>query len=210
MSDTIHEQLSAYLDGELSDEELLLFQKRLTVDAQLRQKLERYQLIREGMQHQLPQSLQMSFSDRVLDSIQNEPDYHESAGGNRMHDWFRSLAGLGIAATVAFVSILTIQRATLVADDPVLVNPTAEARMINQFHKSNGMRWHVKKPEIGSKLNSYLVNHSEYTSENLQGMLRYSRIAGYDMDPRMKNKKNKRSDAGNREARKAEARKDVK
>lgn len=51
------------------------------------------------------------------------------------------------------------------------------------YAKASGTRWNIEQPKVGSRLNSYLVNHNEYASAtNLQGMVHYAKIAGYDAE----------------------------
>jgi len=69
-------------------------------------------------------------------------------------------------------------RETLAAvRQPVLQNGVSPV-----YIRVSGTRWDHDQPKVGSRLNGYLVNHNEYTSAtNLQGLVNYSRIAGYDI-----------------------------
>ena len=49
---------------------------------------------------------------------------------------------------------------------------------------ASGTRWNVQRAELEQRLNNYLLNHMEYaTMGDMQGMLPYSRLAGYDRVP---------------------------
>ena len=122
----------------------------------------------------------------------------------------KSVAGLSIAASVAVFSIIGVQQynllqveensgtvnlvsiaPALVANNPVTNNPITNEKTLAIISKQDaspvyvrvsGTRWNHERPQVGSRLNSYLVNHNEYTSAtNLQGLVNYSRIAGYDV-----------------------------
>ncbi len=124
----------------------------------------------------------------------------------------KSVAGLSIAASVAVFSIIGIQQYNLlqVGEDvgsvslasntlsPVANQKThaaiatvasnATTATINKedvspvYIRVSGTRWTHERPQVGSRLNNYLVNHNEYTSAtNLQGLVSYSKIAGYDV-----------------------------
>lgn len=114
----------------------------------------------------------------------------------------KSVAGLSIAASVAVISIVGIQQynasQTNNGVEPVTISSafsstsspvTFEKKLAAVtgsdvspvYIRVSGTRWNLDRPGIGSRLNSYLVNHNEYVSTtNLQGMVHYARIAGYD------------------------------
>ena len=49
---------------------------------------------------------------------------------------------------------------------------------------ASGTRWNVQRAELEQRLNNYLLNHMEYAAMGeMQGMLPYSRLAGYDRVP---------------------------
>ncbi|MDH5593931.1 MAG: anti-anti-sigma factor, partial [Gammaproteobacteria bacterium] len=72
-------------------------------------------------------------------------------------------------------------------DTPVIngnsqqVASTVTAPLSQEWVRVSGTRWDVKQPAVESRLNSYLVNHNEY-SNGMQGVLPYARIVGYDSE----------------------------
>lgn len=80
----------------------------------------------------------------------------------------------------------TANQKTPAANATIATNATIST--VNQtdvtpvYVRVSGTRWSHERSQVGSRLNNYLVNHNEYTSAtNLQGLVNYSRIAGYDV-----------------------------
>ncbi len=117
---------------------------------------------------------------------------------------FKPTAGLALAASVAFIAISTVnlQTVTTVPSDTLAavsqnstqqkVQQLAETRLLknvlrvssnpgSQSSLTPGMQWKTKrdKPVIQSKLNSYLVNHTE-RSPSMHGIIPQVRVVGFD------------------------------
>lgn len=182
VDDKIREQISAMLDGELAEQEQELLLKRLASDKSLQQTFERYQLIHDSMSNQLPSQFDAAFADRLQLSIKQEPEYtkpNESGQSRLFGKLVKPLAGIAVAAAMTVVTLVTLN--TGVA--PVTSGGDQLVAAENKKFSANPMRWDTPIPEVGNNLNSYLVNHNEYTSSiNIQGMLQYVRIAGYDVE----------------------------
>jgi negative regulator of sigma E activity len=111
MSEQIREQVSAFLDGELQDTETELLLKRLTRDGELRESFGRYALIGEALRGAGSQNLTRGFASRVNLAIDGEPAQapahtHQA----RTSRWWRPLAGVTVAASVAAVAIVALQQ----------------------------------------------------------------------------------------------------
>ncbi len=184
MTDSIREQISALVDEELPVDERALLLKRLEGDADLRGVWGRYHLIRDALHHELPSRVDGGLADRVMAALDDEPPLNQApVAKRRSGSGLRPLAGLAIAASVAGLAIVGLQhlRATSgPATAPIKVAAVAPAQG-NLVRV--GTRWETDNPEIQNRLNGLLMNHSEYAaSTNLQGMLHYVRIAGYDTE----------------------------
>jgi negative regulator of sigma E activity len=190
MSEQIHEQVSAFLDGELPDTETELLLKRLTRDAELRESFGRYALIGEALRGTSPSVLSKSFASRVNRAIDGEPMpaavQLQIAKSPR---WWRPLAGVGVAAGVAAFAIVALQqRATSpniaqvqpaaivkvapgmpVADSrPVSVNPSPAA-LTAQNHEALSYTVPTATADSTSamapaRLTNYVFAHSKYSS----------------------------------------------
>jgi len=110
MSEQIREQVSAFLDGELPNSETELLLKRLTRDAELREKFGRYALIGEACRGARTGHLTRSFAGRVNVAIDGEPLAPVAAGGSPVAHWWRPVAGSVVAAGVAVVAVFALQQ----------------------------------------------------------------------------------------------------
>ncbi len=182
--DKVREQISAVLDGELSVQEEELLLRRIASNKALQETFKRYQLIHDSMSNQLPSRIDMGFANRMHDLIAQEEDYSQKT--HVPTAWYRKivrpLTGIAVAATIAIVVVFSLDTQI----EPVKTDGTdqiAGTSVKNRVYVVNPMRWSASTSEVGNNLNSYLVNHSEYTSSiNIQGMMQYVRIAGYDVE----------------------------
>jgi negative regulator of sigma E activity len=190
MSEQIHEQVSAFLDGELPDTETELLLKRLTRDAELRESFGRYALIGEALRGTSPSVLSKSFASRVNRAIDGEPmpaaAQLQIAKSPR---WWRPLAGVGVAAGVAAFAIVALQQRAAspniaqvqpaalvkvapgmpVADSrPVSVSPSPAA-LTAQNHEALSYTVPTATADSTSamapaRLTNYVFAHSKYSS----------------------------------------------
>lgn len=184
MSEDSHEQLSAFMDGELGSEPARFMLRRLSQDAGMRGRWERYHLIREALRSGLPSSVDTGFAGRVYAGLGRAGE-----GRVRPHRGWpalvtRPLAGFAVAATVATVAVLGFQYVGQPGLAPVPGPSPVASRAPSA---STGYRPTPVAETIApraaetARLNAYLVNHSEYaTGAGIGGMLSYVRIVGYD------------------------------
>ncbi|MDE2088860.1 MAG: sigma-E factor negative regulatory protein [Gammaproteobacteria bacterium] len=185
MSDKITEQLSAWMDGELIDAEKGLLIKRLEQNSELRGCWARYHTISDAVGRKLPLAMDRCFAARVMEAIGNEPDVKMAAGRSRSGStlpFLKPAAGLMIAASVAAIAILSVQPVTRQVTSPAVQAPASAPKLYAQLTPSAARTpWNRPPPETASRLNNYLINHSEYAAmTSMQGMLPYVRIAGYE------------------------------
>lgn len=179
-NNVVHEQLSALVDDELASAEQTLLLHRLLQEAELRDKLVRYQLIRDTITQRLPTAVDTNFSHRVAVQIAAEPALVACAAKRDMSRILKPLSGAAIAASVAIFSIMGVRQ---LWQNMALNHSTVDSHLSAAPAKRHGMRWDLNQHEIENRLNSYMVNHNETTSgTNLNGIMQYFRIVGYDMD----------------------------
>ncbi|WP_200195324.1 sigma-E factor negative regulatory protein [Halorhodospira abdelmalekii] len=103
--DSLGEQLSAWVDGELSREEAAFLLRRLDRDPQLRARLARYYLMRDALQRRLPPQPRTDLAERVRQTIADEPPLPRPAAGVAgAGGWRRAALGSALAASVAVVT----------------------------------------------------------------------------------------------------------
>lgn len=111
MNEAIRMQLSAFVDGELPENEAELLLRRLSQDAELRQQVAEFMAIGRAMRGDVQVSGVDRLRERVAEAIDAAPLADtappEVAAGNR---YLRPVAGFAIAATVAIVAIVGLRQ----------------------------------------------------------------------------------------------------
>ena len=173
----MQEKLSAFVDGELDEFESRQLLAALSQDSALRRTWERYHLARSAL-HQDSEILVVSnIAERVAARLENEPS---CAVGYRRQQAVRLVSTLALAASVAAVAILGVQRLNQPESNAsalVAVNKPVSPQVI----RSGTTRWDTKEPGAENALNAYLVEHNEFASASgIGGMMPYVRVVGYD------------------------------
>jgi len=96
----LHEELSAFMDGELDADRARFLQQRLSHDRALRALWERWQLASSSMRRQA-QPLPAGFADRVSRALDAEPVAHASTHARNL----RWGGGLALAASLAVAAV---------------------------------------------------------------------------------------------------------
>jgi sigma-E factor negative regulatory protein RseA len=188
MNDEIREQLSALADDELSDAERPLLLGRLERDPRLRVCLGRYHLIGEVMRGGDVEAATLGVADRVQEALAGDhavPAAAWRAGGHAR--WWKPVAGLGVAASVALVAVLAVSSLRTdnsTAPEPTLASSQPPAPVditVTRASDPGGDQWERLDPRIDKRLSGYLVNHNEYAaSRGVQGVMPYVRIVGFE------------------------------
>ena len=164
MSDSINEQISALLDGELPEEEAGLLLRRLDGDAKYREVLSRYSFVGALMRDDSADPAASRLGERVLAALSEETSF--SGKTPRAMPWKgvgRGLAGAGIAAAAAFVAISAlVGPGTDSGSAPLntLAKVDAPGR-VSYTVPVNRVSHQVIEPV---RLTSYLVSHGEFSS----------------------------------------------
>jgi sigma-E factor negative regulatory protein RseA len=179
MSEEIREQLSALVDDELDELERPLLLGRLQRDRALRETLGRYELIGEVLRGS-GQPAALGVASRVEAALSGDAALH---GAEPMHGasrWWKPLAGVAVAASVAVVAVYLVHPGQQDAG-PTLANaPAPEIRTV-EVQGEGGEQWARIQPQVDERLSGYLVNHNEYAaSRGVQGVMPYVRIVGFE------------------------------
>jgi negative regulator of sigma E activity len=168
MSDTVNEQLSACLDGELPEAELDLLLKRVARDQELGRTLGRFALTGEALRGAGAVRASASFADRVSAAIAADASVTPSQRVSRISPsvmrWLRPAAGFAVAAGVATVAVLSVRTTpvpepALVAQAPASVSSPVAAND-SYVVPANTISNFVP----ATRLTNYVVAHSEYSS----------------------------------------------
>ena len=181
MTETLNEQLSCFLDGELPEAETTLLLKRLDRDEELKGTLSRYSLIGSVLRADGDLSAAHHVAARVSAAIQVEPALGPRSGLR----WIQPLAGLAVAASVAAATVVLLPlwsggavvtgSEALVANVPAAVTalePEGEIVPVSVAEVVADDPGYTTPPApLGApsslppaQLASYLVAHSVYTS----------------------------------------------
>jgi len=154
MNDAIKMQISAFVDGELPQNEAELLLRRLCQDGDLRQQAAEYLAMGRVMRGESSLAGLQKLRDRVSAALDDTALQEEFAIADAPRPrYMRPLAGVAIAATVALAALVGLQQMSEVADvDSV---PLAEA-VIGSVEDSYTV------PEGDhDQLRDYYLSHSE-------------------------------------------------
>jgi negative regulator of sigma E activity len=119
MNDGIRMQVSAFVDGELPENEAELLLRRMSQDFELRQAVAEYLAIGRLMRAEPGLAGADHLHERIAAAIDDRPaDANDSADETTSSRAIRPLAGAAIAATVALVAIFALQQTTGVDELP--------------------------------------------------------------------------------------------
>jgi sigma-E factor negative regulatory protein RseA len=153
MNEGIKMQISAFVDGELPEAEAQLLLRRLSQDIELRQQAAEYFAIGRAMRGQGSVAEIGDLRGRIAAAIDDRLIAEEFSEIERVGPRYtRPLAGIAIAATVAFVAILGLQQISTVPGTSV----DAAAPAIAQGADDES----YTVPKI-----DYFQRHSEFSSE---------------------------------------------
>lgn len=179
---TIDEQLSALMDGEKSDVNLVLKNMQ---DTDVRARWMHYHLIRDVMRNHVSTVDKNDISLKVQQAISSEPTviaapFKQKIMNNK--SLIKQLGSMAIAATVTAVAILVVQQNSGLNNSQTTVVATKQATQL--IAKNNVVTVSTRNIElnkaVAAKLNSYLVNHNEYAvSSGMQGAIPYTRVVNF-------------------------------
>jgi sigma-E factor negative regulatory protein RseA len=187
MNDEINEQLSALMDGELPSEEIESVLLAFKAKEQVRRCWATYHLARDSMRGHLIEAPLYDLAGQISRALENEPltpvkQYRKADVSQQLYFKWRYPASLALAASLSAITVLGIQalaskpfasESQIVAASPQVASSFEAASVLENNHP-----WAVLDPGVEERLNTYLVNHTEYI--DMPGMLRYGRIVSYE------------------------------
>ncbi|MFQ5937548.1 MAG: sigma-E factor negative regulatory protein [Acidiferrobacterales bacterium] len=178
------ENLSALMDGELSEDERAHVLAELTGDPELTKSWERYHLIRAALRKEFGPMVFPGLGERVAAQIGELPapiptsDMAQSGKWRAVGRW---TGGLALAASVVAMAMFGPQ--WFVPDEQpsttaqLAVGPDPQAKFIH----AAVTQWDSGEPDVANLLNSYLVEHNEYIpTPGMKGVMSYGRFVSYD------------------------------
>ena len=159
MNDAIRMQISAFVDGELPDNEADLLLRRMGQDAELRQIVAEYLAIGRTLRGEASMTGVDRIHERVSASIDDKPleagEPAEAAPANRS---IRPLAGGAIAAAVALLAIFGLQQTSSVNGiDSISPGTASVDTSADSGYTAQG---------ISDQLRHYYLSHGETATAN--------------------------------------------
>jgi len=120
MNEAIRMQVSAFVDGELPENEAELLVRRLSQDAVLRQQVAEYLAIGRIMRGEYSAQGSDVLRERIAAELDERPlqDAADSVAVEKSSRYVRPLAGFAIAASVALIAIIGLRQTAGVDDEP--------------------------------------------------------------------------------------------
>ena len=189
MNEELDSQLSAMFDNELPAAECELLARRLSRDEQLKARWGRYAAIGATIRAEGGVRLNVEVARRVSKAISSEPAMPAAAAdrpGLFAARWWRPVAGVAMAASVAAVSILWLRLQTPTQERTAAngLAPTSGTVANNAPISANPANSYVVPRVIArrsivpsTQLANYVVAHSEFSSPVNRGNLLSALIA---------------------------------
>ena len=165
MTDQINDQISAFIDNELSADESALLVRRFERDTEARARAMRYTLIGASLRGELLEPHPSVLRQRISAALSGNAAPSAPRAREQWKDrWARPLLGLGIAATVAVVAIGTLRslnEASLPTGSPVTGIPLTVS---DRDPGSYVVPQVTDESRVGSpiRLTNYLMHHGEF------------------------------------------------
>ena len=158
MNDAIRMQISAFVDGELPDNESDLLLRRMGQDAELRQKVAEYLAIGRVMRGETSVPGVDRIHERVSAVLDDKPfEDHEEVKPETRGPAMRPLLGIAVAASVALLAIFGLQQTTVDPDEGSGAQTIADAEPAATYT--------VPQP-VNDQLRDYYLSHGATTNEN--------------------------------------------
>ncbi len=165
MNDALRMQVSAFVDGELADNETELLLRRLSQDAALRQLVAQYLAIGRAVRGEREIPGMTDLRGRIAAALGEEQPI-EAAPPDRgqRSRWLRPVAGVAIAATVAGLALISLQTQQV---DRTVPSPAAVAtdRPAAQGYTEPSPFEAVSTQPASETLRQYYVRHGETSSD---------------------------------------------
>ncbi len=178
-------KLSAMMDGELSEHEQARVLAELSRDPELKKTWERFQIIRAALNKELDAVVSVDLGDRIAEGIRELPPLVSDRKFPRQ--WrpaTRWVSTMALAASVAVVAITGVRWFSSDESQPAPEQIAVAPGQQPNFIRAGLTRWDTVKPEHAKLLNTYLIEHHEFTpTTSMNGVMAYGRFVGYDSSP---------------------------
>ena len=186
MTDQINDQISAFIDNELSADESALLVRRFERDTEARARAMRYTLIGASLRGELLEPHPSVLRQRLAAALSGVAPNASKTRERWTERLARPLLGVGIAATVAVVAIGALRSLSEVSIAPGVAPSVAATapQMRDVAAPSYVVPTATEDQRVGApiRLTNYLMHHGEYAS----GLTRTSvnsNVVGAELEP---------------------------
>jgi len=194
------EKISAFLDNDMHRDELMSFS--LSAEPEDAETAQRYQVMGDALRGELSDSSFVDVSDAVREALANEniaeqmpaqstakapaETHSSSKAAFDLSAWFRPVAGMAVAASVAVVMVVSLSEQDAVGTAPVATNVEQQpaVRIAAGEQDTDKRPIDIQADQKNPQLDQNLVNqHLEFaTQDALQGRLPYVRAVSYETE----------------------------
>ncbi|WP_456373984.1 sigma-E factor negative regulatory protein [Thiolapillus sp.] len=186
------DRLSALVDNELDELDMLKASHQISQDPELRDVLVRYQLISDSLRGELVQISAMNLVSSVSARLESEPTVLAPKNtASRLPRWVQPVAGTALAASVAAVGILLGPQLINGGGQPrlpvdlgrqVVAHPVGEVQPEPVLVSEEENHWKtINDRATRNRLDRYLEQHSQYAVApgGVQGVMPYTSFVSY-------------------------------
>lgn len=158
MNDAIKMQISAYVDGELPQNEAELLLRRLCQDRVLRQQAAEYLTMGRLLRGERSVAGMETLRERIAASLDDKPAQEELViAASAAPRYIRPLAGAAIAATVAVAALIGLQQFSEAPE----VDPAVSGETVAETVEDSA---YTVPDQYDDRLRDYYLRHSESSS----------------------------------------------
>ena len=184
------EQLSALVDGALSDDAERALFARLEEQPALRARWGRYHLIGDALRGEPVAGATLHIAARVQERLADEPVVIAPARLRRRQRpaWLRPALGLAAAASFGAAVVVMFPRpqAPTGQSGIAAIGPAPAARPAERpaewavVQQVPITRWQARRPDAANDLHRFLTDHSEFAATGVKGSMPLATLVGYD------------------------------
>lgn len=165
MNDALRMQVSAFVDGELAENETELLLRRLSQDAALRQLVAQYLRIGRAVRSEREIPGMPDLRGRIANALgEEQPIETAPPAGGPPSRWLRPVAGVAVAATVAGLALVSLQ--TLEMDSPARPDAAVAGDVTAEVGYTEPSPSEALSERPASEtLRQYYVRHGETSSD---------------------------------------------
>jgi len=172
MNEAIRMQVSAFVDGELPENEAELLVRRLSQDAVLRQQVAEYLAIGRIMRGEYSAQGSDVLRERIAAELDERPlqDAADTVAVKKSSRYVRPLAGFAIAASVALIAIIGLRQTVdvSVTDTAVVAEEVVSEiipTMSDEEHRQYLMLHGLETESFSTRVTSWQIRADELAEE---------------------------------------------